>query len=332
MKFGFSHHPTNPYREHVELVRAAEGMGFDHAWVPDQTFLRDPYVLLAAMGSATSSITLGLGVTNPYTRHPAIAARAIATAEEFAPGRTVFGIGAGNPKEVVRALELQDSFVVARCEEMAAAVRALLRGETLAVDGEHYTYHDVRLGFEVPRPIPLYLAGRGPKMLRAAGRVADGVIVGSIATESGYRYALEQVAKGAADVGRSMAELDLVAWTVVEVTKDRARSLGKYRGQIAHIIANAPDSALRRIGVPCVAAAAIKEAYRGSGSAGAFVTDECVDAFAVIGDADYCRRRISYLAEVGVSQVSVLLPYDRGLDEYRVQLEVFAREIVRHFR
>src|SRR6266545_800266 len=128
LTFGFAHVPAEHYRRHVELVLEAERLGFDYAWIPDQTFYRDPYVVLTALALTTDRIRLGLGVTNPYTRHPAMAGRAIASIAECAPGRVLLGVGAGNVRELLQPLGLDLDSPAARCREMVELVRHELDG------------------------------------------------------------------------------------------------------------------------------------------------------------------------------------------------------------
>lgn len=329
MQFGFSHHPREHHERHIWLVREAERLGYEFAWVPDQTFHRDPYVMLAAIGQATERIILGLAVTNPYTRHPAVTARAIGTVEEFAPGRVVLGVGAGNPREVVRALGLADGHVAQRCEEMIRIVRGLLAGEEVNVTGAHFTLDGVRLSFDVPAQIPLYIAGRGRHVLRAAGRSADGVIIGAMATPQAFEYALSHVRHGAQAADRSVNDMDLVSWIGCEVTDDRTSGLERRKPVIAHVVGGAPMEALLGAGLPEATAARIKDAYheRDSAYAAQFVTEECVDTFSIVGGPQYCRERIEALADAGARQFSVNLPQGGSVEEHRGRLEAFAEAV-----
>lgn len=329
MQFGFSHHPMEHHDRHVWLVQEAERLGYDVAWMPDQTFQRDPYVMLAAIGQATERITIGLAVTNPYTRHPAVAARAIGTVEEFAPGRLVFGVGAGNPREVVAALGLADGHAAGRCAEMVQIVRDLLSGQTVDFAGEHFVLNGVRLRFDVPRPVPVFLAGRGPHVLRAAGRVADGVIVGGMATRHGLEYALGEVRAGAEKAGRRLEDLAVMSWTGCEVTDDRPARVERRKPVVAHVIGGAPMEALLGAGLAESTAVEVKNAYheRGDQYAARYVTEECVDAFSIIGDAQFCRERIGVLAEAGAQQFSVLMPYNSTVEEHRDRLVAFAEAV-----
>ena len=107
------------------------------AWIPDQTFYRDPFLVMAHWAQATENIQLMIGVTNPYTRHPAQVARAIATVDEISGGRAHLGIGSGNRRELLLPMGYEQDAAAARTREMLTLVRALLHGETLQ--------HEIRL-------------------------------------------------------------------------------------------------------------------------------------------------------------------------------------------
>jgi 5,10-methylenetetrahydromethanopterin reductase len=332
MKFGFGHLPSEHYQSHVALAKLAEELGYDCAWVPDQTFYRDPYVMMAAMALATTRIQIGVGVTNPYTRHPAMTARAIATLDELAPGRIHLGVGAGNRKELLNPLGLDGSFAAAKCREMVELVRALLSGESAGYEGEYYQASGVTMDFEARSDIPLYIAGRGALVLQAAGEVADGVIIGGLCTAKGIGFALEQVNKGVAQSGRDRDEMHVVSWVTINVTEDRESALLETRPVVAHIVGGAPLGVLQAIDLPMDNVEAIKTTYvnEGISQAAEHVTDECIDAFTIIGDSEMCINRIRSLSEAGVTQVSMLMP--RGsVAQHEQRLRHFAEAIMPAF-
>ena len=75
----------------------AEQRGWDGILFADsQNLAGDVYVTLALAAEATGRIAIGTGVTNPYTRHPAVTAASIATIQELTEGRAVLGIGRGD--------------------------------------------------------------------------------------------------------------------------------------------------------------------------------------------------------------------------------------------
>jgi len=334
LRFGFGHVPAEHYAKHVELVQLGERLGFDSAWLADQTFFHDPYVVLAAIALATDRIDLGIGVTNPYTRHPAMAARAIATLADIAPGRITLGVGAGNVKELLHPLALEDRPVATRCREMVELVRAALTAEPVDYHGPHYQMAGARLETDAGAGVPIYVAGRGQRVLAAAGAVADGVLLGGLCDETGIAYALDRVARGARRRGRDPRSLAVCSWVTVYLTDDRERAIRETAPMVAHIIGGAPDHVLDAIGLEDAQWRAIKSAYHRDGipEAAALVDEACTDAFAIVGDAELCVERIRALERAGVTEFIFLLPKDVDVDEQRVHLERFADSVLSAFR
>ena len=96
MKFGIEFVPQIPLNELVRLVKIAEDVGFEYAWITDHYNNKNVYETLALIAAETETIKMGPGVTNPYVRSPAISASAIATIDEISEGRATFGIGPGD--------------------------------------------------------------------------------------------------------------------------------------------------------------------------------------------------------------------------------------------
>jgi 5,10-methylenetetrahydromethanopterin reductase len=335
LAFGFAHVPSEHYERHVELVLKAERLGFDYAWIPDQTFYRDPYVILTALALSTERIRLGLGVTNPYTRHPAMAGRAIASIDECAPGRVSLGVGAGNVRELLAPLGIDFDRPAARCREMVELVQRALADSANGTGyvGSLYRMDGVRLQFAVDHHIPVYLAGRGPRVLEAAGEVADGVLIGGLCSRAGIDYALDRVRAGAAARRRDLGDIDIGSWVTVYLTDDREQDLEGLRPVVAHIIGGAPDSVLEAIGLPARLISRLKADYRsgGSAAAAAHVTEECLDAFTIVGDASLCIERIRALEEAGTTQFIFLMP-PGNVEQYSSLLTRLAETVIPAFR
>lgn len=333
MKFGFCHVPAEHYTRHVGLVQRAERLGFEYAWIPDQTFYRDPYVILAAVGLATTDIQLGLGVTNPFTRHPASAGRAIASVAEIAPTRVSFGVGAGNVRELLRPLGFDFSAPADRCKEALELVRAELSGGDVAYRGRHYQMVGARLQINGSFPIPLYLAGRGPRVLEAAGEVADGALIGGLCNEAGMRYAVGCLRRGAERGGRDVSQMEVGSWVTCYLTDEPDAAAERLRPSVAHIIGGAPADVLEAIALPPETVSAIKSAYAegGSEAAAEYVTRDCVDAFTIVGDAATVVGRIGLLRDAGATQFIHLMPAG-SVEQHAERLERFARDVMPAFR
>lgn len=328
MEFGFAHVPSADYANVIELVQFAERLGFEFAWIPDQTFFPDPYVVMGLIAAETDTINIGVGVTNPYTRHPAMNARAIASVGIIAPNRIHFAIGAGNRKELVDPLNLDGSHAAGKCREMIEVVRGLLNGTVFNYDGKFYQVDNIKMDFKPVSDIPLYIAGRGPKILYAAGEVADGVIIGGLCTPDGISYALDQVRNGAANTGRNLSELRVVSWVACQITDNGDEAIKKIKPTVAHIIGGAPLSVLEAIGLPIELMEELKRVYAQEGipQAAELVTEQCIRAFTIVGDAVECIDRIKQLETAGVTQFSVLM-YSGTFEQHKAVLDRFAQSI-----
>ena len=170
LSFGVTVLPDPPASRLVELIQLAEQRGFEYGWTYDSHILwQEPYPLLTMAALATSTIHLGLNVTNPGTREPTVTASAFSTLQDVSGGRMVMGIGRGDSAR--RTIGLQP-VRVAEFEHSVTAVRALMRGEKV-----RWNDADIDLAWmhglpERLPPVPVYVAGYGPKVLAIAGRRA----------------------------------------------------------------------------------------------------------------------------------------------------------------
>ena len=198
-------------------VRRAETLGWDAAFQPDsQLRRRDTYVFLAAAARATERITLGTLLANPVNRHPSVTASSIATIDELAPGRVLLGWGVGDT--AVRLAGLRP----ARVKELEAAtrlMRALLDGEAVEVGAER----PARLPHA--RPVPIWIAAGGPRTLRMAGGVADGVFIRVGTHRANLAVSIEAIRAGAAEAGRDPASVRLGAVFHTVLVDEPARAL-----------------------------------------------------------------------------------------------------------
>lgn len=333
MRFGFAQVPREHYAKHVELIKFGEELGFDFAWLTDQTFYRDPYVLLSLALEATDRIGVGIGVTNAYTRHPAITARAAATMNELAPGRVRMGIGAGNRRELLAPLGITGDHEAERIRETVEIWQRLLSGERTTFQGRFYGVEEVALLTAPASEVPLYIGGRGPRILQTAGEVAAGAIIGGLCTPTGMRYALEHIERGTKRAQRDIADLDIVCWVSCFLTDRPRANRESLKPWIAHFIGEAPQAVLEAVGLEHGTVQAIRSTYENGGSTAAaeHVTDDCIDQFSLVTDHEEGAARIDALRKAGVTQFCMLLPTG-SVDEHRIQLEEFSETIFPGFR
>ncbi|HUG35484.1 MAG TPA: LLM class flavin-dependent oxidoreductase, partial [Candidatus Limnocylindrales bacterium] len=140
----------------VEVATLAERAGYDHFWLADERFFREVYASLTLVAHHTSRLTLGTCVTDPYSRHPALTAMAIATLDEIAGGRAMLGLGAGISG--FAELGIRRDKPARAIREAIVLIRRLLAGEEVDVRGEVVRLDHGRLDFTPRRAaIPIYV-------------------------------------------------------------------------------------------------------------------------------------------------------------------------------
>ena len=198
----------------VELARLAEGLGYERCWVYDEGLAAsDVYVAMTAIALSTESLTIGPGITNPYTRHAGATAGAIASLDEVSGGRAFLGIGAGgsltlDPLGIPRVRPLT------AVRETIDACRRLFGGGTVSVEGSHVRLSEASL-LNVRAGTEIWLAGRGPRMLELGGAACDGVLVDFI-----YKPHLGSAVERIRAAGRAAGNEPRIAYSTMLVTDD----------------------------------------------------------------------------------------------------------------
>jgi len=215
-RFGF----PDPQRL-IETARASEAAGFSHFWFPDSQLRNgDVFINVLTALQHTERAIAGTLLVNPVTRHPSVTAASIAAVEMYAPGRVILGIGSGDTavwQIGLRPARLRET------ERAVHLIRALLAGEP------------VDLGWTAPsrlqqaRPVPVIVAGSGPKTLRMAGRCADGAVIRIGTDPELVQWGYDQVRAGAIEAGRDPESLFLAGHfhTVISDDPDLAAARGR---------------------------------------------------------------------------------------------------------
>jgi len=189
---------------------AADRGGFTFASVGDNpAHMRDTFVSLAQLARATSECWIGTTITTPHHRDPLVVASAFSSIAELAPGRVFAGIGTGRARPRASLDELRDHVVALRGLWSRGEVQH--RGERL------------RLSWDAP-PVPIVICGSGPRTLRLAGELADGVVVESGLTPELVGQARGWIADGARLAGRDPRDIPIwwYARTTIGETADEA--------------------------------------------------------------------------------------------------------------
>jgi 5,10-methylenetetrahydromethanopterin reductase len=220
--------PSSP-SEVVADAQRAEVDGFASAWSVHFSRAYDALTTLAVAGTVTSRIELGVGIVPSYPRHPLALAQQAATAQAFCGGRLKLGVGVSH-RPVIEGLHgLPYTSPAAHMREYLSVLVPLLRGETVAFQGEHYR---VDGGCTVPgtSPVQVLVGALSPRMVAAAGELADGIVTW-LAGPRSLATTIIPALTGAAATPRVVAALPVAVTDDPDAARAAAEvSFGRYNG------------------------------------------------------------------------------------------------------
>jgi probable F420-dependent oxidoreductase len=330
MDFGLVLQTDPPASRVVSLMKRAERNGFRYGWTFDSAVLwQEPFVIYSQILANTTKLTVGPMVTNPGTRTWEVTASSFATLNDMFGNRTICGIGRGDSAMRVAG---RGPNTLARMSRAMKVIRALGRGEEADLgDGAKVRFPWIGPGAE----LPVWMAAYGPKALRMAGAEADGFILqlaDLYLTESMVRT----VKDAAVAAGRDPAEVTICVAAPAYVTPDDSlRSLAHAREQcrwFGGMVGNHVADLVARYGerselVPreLTEYIAAREGYdythhgRSGNPDSAFVPDEIVDRFCLLGPPAAHVEKLRALRELGVDQFAVYAMHDareKVIEEY----------------
>jgi probable F420-dependent oxidoreductase len=325
MEFAFTIKPDMTPGHIVSLTRQAESAGFAYGWIFDSHVLwQEPYPLLTLMASNTQRMRFGTCVTNPVVRDPTVTASLLATLNRISGGRMDLGIGRGDSSRRVMG---KKPTTLENLENAVRVIRELNSGKEIFYEG-----HPIRMSWAEVVP-PVWVAGYGPKSLRYAGRIGDGVIL-QFADPHLIKWCLGFVREGAEEAGRDFSKIRVMSATAVWVSEDRSAARDRVRWFPALVSNHVVDlvSRYKPEELPPELTAYITA--RGSynylhhaevGSSNAqFVSDEVVDRFCIVGSVADHIRKLKQLRSLGVTQFNIYLM----CGEEERHLKVYGQEII----
>lgn len=318
-----------PQYEPAEFIRYArlidEDETFSHLWVPDERFFRDLAVQLTLATANTERILIGSAVTDPYIRHPALTAVALASADEVSGGRIIAGIGAGISG--FDALNIARNKPTLSMREAISLMRELWQGREVDISGTTVEFHG-KLDFTPTRPdIPVWIAGRGAAILSLGGEVGDGVFIGGLASKPGLNYAHARIDAGEQKANRQ-GQVTRGLWLHTGVAKDGEAARAAVRNIVVGVLVSSgkvvsdlgipvPDELMRSLegvtyGVNNPQTMQVSE----------MVDDEVIQHFAVAGTPREVGGRIRELRDMGIDHIAVVPWLAEGQD-----FETFLRDL-----
>jgi F420-dependent oxidoreductase-like protein len=303
-----------PFDDVAAFARTAEECGYEAMFVPE-AWGRDAFVTLGALARVTERIALGTGIVNVYSRTPALLAMAAVTLDELSGGRAILGLGTSGQRVVEGWHGVPMARPLRRLRETTEAVRAIVNGSRRGYTGETIS---VAPGFAIaltrPRDrIPIYHASLTPRAIEQCAEVADGWLP-YFASPTTLRADVAVIEESLRAADRERASFTVAPFLPVLVTDDDASARAVLRRHLAFYIGGMGRfyrEAVARHGFGDTAEA-IRRLWemRERDAAADAVTDELLDAFAIVGDEGRCRARLDDYRAAGADLPVLALPGD----------------------
>ncbi|CAN5147068.1 LLM class flavin-dependent oxidoreductase [soil metagenome] len=179
-----------------ELLRpvaaAADSSGIDDLWFWEDCFNESGPALASTALALTETVRVGVGLMPVPLRNVALSAMEIATMQRLFPGRFVPVIGHGVQRWMAQVGAKARS-PLTLLTEYAVALRRLLAGESVSVDGDYVHLDEVQLRWPPAAPVQLMIGGEGPKTLALAATYGDGTMLTSALSDERIRESCDIV-------------------------------------------------------------------------------------------------------------------------------------------
>jgi len=321
----------------AKQARRAEEAGWDGlSFVDSQNLSGDVFVAMTTAALATETLRVSTGVTNPVTRHPAVAAGAAASVQAVSRGRMSLAIGRGDSAlaHLGRAPARVGDF-----ERFVAAVQAYLRGEAIPFD-------ELDFGEAVAPPVtgleladtaaesaiawlpnrhpkvPVEVAATGPRVIAAAARHADRILFALGAQPERVQWGIDTARSARIDAGLDPDAIAFGSYVNVAPHPDVAAARDLVRGGLSTFarfavmhgdvvgpVSDAQAEVMR----------SLHDAYdmrshtRTDSEQASALDDQFVDTYAVVGDPERCVARLQELVTLGLDKL-VMVSATAGAD------------------
>lgn len=313
-------------QEMIELAQLADTSGLESIWMSDHLCFRDSLTTSMALLASTEKIKVAPAPLSPYSRTPIISAMAIATMDEFAPGRVIASPGTGNAAALKEA-GIESPHPLQTMREYVEILRRLLKGETVNFQGKMFQLHGAQMGLLPSVPIPMYITAVRARMLQLGGEIGDGVLLSAGCAPGYIQKCVGEIAKGAQKSGKALKEVDVAGFVTTSAADDAREAIDANKMFLAYIFRNTHHAENIRLGGGSVdqeglAVAVSKRDWEGAKK---FISDEVVFAHSVAGTPAHCREQLEAFTKGGLN-LPVVLPM--GTQEARKRVLRMVREVV----
>jgi alkanesulfonate monooxygenase SsuD/methylene tetrahydromethanopterin reductase-like flavin-dependent oxidoreductase (luciferase family) len=300
-----------------------EGLGYSHLTVPEDYFYEPALICVTLALAATETVPIGTSIVSGLVRSPALLAMEIAGISRAFPGRFRPGIGLGLP-DWLEQMGIRPTRPVAALRESVSTVQRLLRGETVSLAGEHFTFDEITLAHPANEHVPITMGVSGPMLLNLAGRLADTTLYAATAGLDYFRFARAQVEKGLRKAGRPASAMTYSAIAFTCVDRDGAKARAAARPILGAFLAEFGVNTLTDAYGISDALTTMLDAGRPD-EVSATMPDEWLEDLALVGTPVEVAAKMKRWLDGGLDTITIFCP-DNQLERQAIVL--VAEEVI----
>ena len=321
IRLGMRFDGFDPIGETIEVAQQAVAAGASGVWMAEHLGYREAAVSCMAFAMKTEKAMVVPTAVMPYLWHPMPTAMQFATMAEAFPGRIGIAVSVGN------LMNLRESGVIPTkpvrvIREYVEALRKLWAGETVEMEGHIFQLRGARLAFTPPKPIPIFVASTGPKVLNLSGRIADGVLFSGGLSLDFTRRCVALADGGVKQAGRDTAELRKAGFVYFACSRNGTDAIEANREKLAFLFRSAYQAEnIATVDIPIdheAIMALVKK--RDLPGAAKLVPEEAVRQFSVAGTPEQCREGLAAYIDAGVDEP--IIEVSGTAEERRLALDV----------
>lgn len=330
MKFSLQMHSLHSIADWVAMAQQAEACGLAEIRIAERIDFPYPtWPTLFVMAEHTQRISLGTGVTNPYSRHPALTAKMIALLDKYSQGRATLGIGQGDFWQFDQ-LGIKHERPLQTLREAVQLIRHFLANNEAAFEGKVFTVpEDYPFPWRPHRDhVPIFIGSRSPGGMAVAGEVADELHLPNCVAPQFIALAQQQLRLGMEKAGRKGHMIPLACSPQLGLSRDRDAAIHFAQERIGGFI-QWMEVPRQLLGIEPEEAARLSQARRDGDNDYLYknISRQYLEAFAVAGTPQDVITQLERLAGLGIDHITFNEP---GPNQNEA-LALLEREVLPHF-